>query len=162
MPHITLIQAPQTVYQFPAQPAGIHVRAEDAQGVANLAGVTLTVKGSNGSALNTRELTDDGRNGDILAGDGQFFTIIDTALTRNQTGVMVLEAIARDKNQNASATARDTVQVLPGFENRLPVVLSASAPPVVWVDSLYAPQFHARANDAEGLDQVRFVLLENY
>ncbi len=161
-PQIVLLQAPQTVYQFPAQPAGIHVRASDAQGVSDLAGISLTVKRLNGSAINTREMADDGEGGDILAGDGQFFALIDTALTRNQTGEMVFEVVARDQSQNSSAAARDTVLVLAGVENRLPDILSVIVPQSVVIDTDYVFAFAARANDPDGVHTVRLVLMEVY
>lgn len=162
VPRIILLQAPASVYQFPAQPAGIHVRAVDDQGVSDLAGVTLAVKSLAGSVINIRELADDGGNGDILPGDGQFFTALDTALFHNQTGSFVLEAVARDQNQNQSAAARDTLQVLAGVENRLPVVVSLSVPATVRIDTNAAQIFQARASDPDGARTIRYVLMEIY
>ncbi len=161
-PQIVLIQAPPTVYQFPAQPVGIHVRASDAQGVSDLSGVALAVKKTGGNVVNTRALTDDGLQGDILPNDGQYFAALDTALLRNQTGTFVLEAVARDKNQNQSAPARDTVQVLGGVENRLPNISSVIAPQSVHIDTDYVFIFSASVNDPDGAATVRLVIMETY
>jgi len=161
-PQIVSFQAPRTVYQFPAQAAGLHVRAIDAQGVADLAGVTLTLKRLNGSVINTRAMQDDGHNGDILAGDGQFFTALDTALLHNQTGDMLLEAVAHDQSQNLSGVARDTMRVLAGVENRLPNILQVVAPQTVDVDTDYVYTFSVQAQDPDGASTIRFVLMEIY
>ena len=161
-PQIVLIQAPRTIYQFPAQPTGIHVRATDAQGVFDLFRVTLSVKRLSGEVIRTRQLMDDGDNGDILAGDGQFFALLDTALVRNQTGEFVLEATAVDRSQNQSAAARDTVQVLAGVENRLPVIEALTAPAVIIIGSSNNYSFLARASDPDGAGMVSHVTMESY
>jgi hypothetical protein len=161
-PQITLLQAPQVVYQFPAQPAGIHVRAVDAQGVSDLSGVTLAVKKMDGSAINIRQMVDSGQEGDILAGDGQYFTRIDTALLHGQIGTFVLEAVARDQSQNESAAARDTLQVLAGVENRLPNITSLAIPQIVRVDTNAAQIFQATASDPDGVGTIRHILMEIY
>jgi len=163
-PQIVLIQAPSPSYQFPAAPIGIHVRADDPQGVNTLAGVDLTVRRlNNATALTKFAMRDDGRNGDILPGDGQYFWPIDTALVRNQTGDFVLEAVAKDRDGRASeinAAARDTLKILTGRENLAPKLISFSIPTTITGDSAYAPIFRATANDADGLGSLRLVRIE--
>lgn len=159
-PQIALIQAPERVYQFPAAPAGIHVRAEDPQGVRTLAGVQLTVRRTNLTQLATLAMLDNGLNGDILAGDGQYFWPIDTALVHGQTGDFIIEAVAKDQSGLTSETARDTIKVLPGRENLEPKLLSFTAPAIIAGDSIYTPVFRATANDADGLASLRFVRVE--
>ncbi len=161
-PRVALIQAPEQVYQTPAQPVGIHVRAEDDQGVADLAGVSLVVRANGGAQVASHELSDNGQSGDILKNDGQYFLPINATLTNNQTGVFVLEATARDKSGNMSAPVQDTLTVLAGVENRLPNITSVNAPSVAWSDSSYAPQFLATVSDPDGLNSIKFVVLEIY
>lgn len=161
-PRIKLIQAPEQAYQTPAQPVGIHIRAEDDQGVADLAGVSLVVRTSAGVQAASHALRDDGQSGDILKNDGQYFLPINAALTNNQTGVFILEATASDKSGNMSAPAQDTLTVLPGVENRLPNITSINVPSVAWSDSSYTPQFLATVSDPDGLNTIKFVLLEIY
>jgi hypothetical protein len=95
-PQIVLIQAPTRLYQFPATPQGVHVRAEDPQGATTLAGVQLSVQPINRNILFSFDMRDDGLNGDILARDGQYFLPLDTALVHGQTGDFILSALARD------------------------------------------------------------------
>jgi hypothetical protein len=164
-PQIVLIQAPSPVYQFPAARIGIHVRADDPQGVGTLAGVDLTVRKINTTAaLSTFAMRDDGQTGDILAGDGQYFWPLDTALVRSQTGDFVLEAVAKDQGGLTSETARDTVKILSGRENRSPQLLPASiiVPARIVPDSVYRPQLAARADDPDGPNTVHWVFLEIY
>lgn len=161
-PQIVLIQTPERVYQFPVNPAGVHVRAEDPQGINTLAGVQLTVRPANQNIRHGFDMRDDGLNGDILAGDGQYFIAIDTALVHNQTGTFILEAVARDRDNYESETKRDTVTILPGRENRPPQILSATAPERIWPDSTYRPQLLARASDPDGDGTVRVVRVEIY
>jgi hypothetical protein len=161
-PQIVLIQAPERVYQFPVNPAGIHVRAEDPQGVRTLAGVQLTVRPANQNILYGFAMRDDGLKGDILAGDGQYFLPIDTALVRSQTGTFILEAIARDRDNFESEAKRDTLTILAGKENRPPQILSVTIPDRVWPDSSYRPQLLARASDPDGAGTVRIVRVEIY
>jgi len=161
-PSVVLIQAPAQVYQSPAQPVGIHVRVEDPQGTKDVAGVTLEVRNENGEAIASHEMADDGKGGDILAGDAQYYLPVDTALTHNQTGRFILEAVARDRAGHTSSPASDTLTILPGVENRLPSITSLLAPDTVWSDSTYAPQFLVTVSDPDGIATIRYVLLEIY
>jgi hypothetical protein len=161
-PQIVLIQAPERVYQFPENATGIHVRADDPQGVNTLAGVQLTIRRSNLTPLAVFAMRDDGLKGDILAGDGQYFWPIDTALVHNQTGTFVLEALARDRDNFESETKRDTLTILAGKENRHPQLLSVTTPVLILSDSSYRPQLLARASDPDGANTVRLVRVEIY
>jgi hypothetical protein len=163
-PQIVLIQAPERVYQFPAAPTGIHVRAEDPQGDSTLAGVQLTIRRTDLSQLATFTMGNDGLNGDILAGDGQYFLPIDTALVHGQTGTFILEAVARDRDNFTSEARHDTLTILAGKENLPPLLIpnSVDVPPVILADSSYRPQLLARASDPDGAGMVRFVRLEIY
>jgi len=161
-PQIILIQAPERAYQFPSVPAGIHVRAEDPQGVRTLAGVQLTVRRTNLTQLAVFTMGDKGLNGDILAGDGQYFLPIDTALVHGQTGTFILEVLARDLDNFESEAKRDTLTILAGKENRLPQILSVTIPARVWPDSSYRPQLLARVSDPDGAGTVRVVRVEIY
>lgn len=162
VPRITLIQAPDQAYQTPAPPIGIHVRVEDDQGVGDIAGVRLIVNTNAGVQVASHEMRDDGQGGDILKEDGQYFLPINATLTSNQTGTFVLEATARDKSNNTSATQRDTLTILAGDENGLPSVISAEAPPQIVTDSVYTPQLLATVSDPEGVQTIQYVLLEIY
>jgi hypothetical protein len=159
-PQIVLIQAPDRVYQFPASPVGIHVRADDPQGVKTLAGVQLSVRRINLALVASFEMRDDGRNGDILPGDGQYFLPIDTALVHGQTGDFILEAVARDRSGLESDVARDTITIIAGRENLLPKLLEITVPKTIAGDSLYAPLFRATVTDADGLASLRIVRIE--
>jgi len=165
-PQIVLIQAPSPAHQFPAALIGIHARADDPQGINTLTGVDLTVRKINATTPLTKfAMRDDGRNGDILAGDGQYFWPIDTALVHSQTGDFVLEAVARDQSgltSEINATARDTIKILAGRENFAPRLIAFSIPATITGDSIYAPVFRATAGDADGLASLRFVRVEFY
>ena len=160
-PQIVLIQAPSQAYQFPATRLGIHVRADDPQGVSTLAGVDLTIRKINTAATVTKfAMRDDGLSGDILAGDGQYFLPVDTALVHNQTGDFTLEAIAKDQDGQTSESKLDTLTILAGRENLAPRLLSFSIPKTITGDSAYAPIFRATASDVDGLASLRFVRVE--
>ena len=162
-PQIILIQAPAQAYQFPATRLGIHVRADDPQGVSTLAGVDLIVRKINSATTLTKfALRDDGVSGDILAADGQYFLPIDTALVRSQTGDFVLDAIAKDQDGQTSASKLDTLTILAGRENLAPRLLSFTIPKTITGDSAYAPVFRATAGDVDGLASLRFVRIEFY
>jgi hypothetical protein len=152
---IISIQAPESAYQFPAVPVGIHVRADDPRGVKNLAGVQLTVRRFN-AAVGNFDMRDDGANGDILPGDGQYFLPIDTSLFRSQIGDFILEAIARNLDGLESAAAHDTITIIAGRESSLPQLLTIEVPPSIAGDSSYSPIFRATANGAAP----RFVRIE--
>ena len=160
-PQIILIQAPSQAYQFPATRLGIHVRADDPQGVSTLAGVDLTIRKINTAATVTKfAMRDDGLSGDILAGDGQYFLPVDTALVHSQTGDFTLEAIAKDQDGQTSESKLDTLTILAGRENLAPRLLSFSIPKTITGDSAYAPIFRATASDVDGLASLRFVRVE--
>jgi len=162
-PQIALIQAPSQAYQFPAIRAGIHVRADDPQGLSTLAGVDLTVRRLNSTTSLTKfAMRDDGLNGDIINGDGQYFWPVDTTLVHSQTGDFVLEAIAKDQGGLTSETARDTIKILAGRENISPKLISISIPSSIAADSAYAPIFRATASDADGVNSLRAVRVEFY
>jgi hypothetical protein len=163
-PQIVLVQAPSSAYQFPATPIGIHVRADDPQGVNTRTGVDLTVRKVNATALTRFVMRDDGQNGDILPNDSQYFWPVDTALVHNQTGDFVLEMTARDQSGLQSETKTNTLTILPGRENRPPQLLSNSieVPVRVVPDSAYSQKLTARASDPDGPNTVRFVRLEIY
>ncbi len=162
-PQIILIQAPSQAYQFPATRLAIHVRADDPQGTSTLAGVDLTIRKLN-TAVTVAQfaMRDDGLSGDILAGDGQYFWPVDTALVRSQTGDFVLEAIAKDQDGLTSESKLDTLTILAGRENLAPRLLSFSIPKTITGDSAYAPIFRANASDVDGLTSLRFVRVEFY
>ncbi|MDZ7268470.1 MAG: hypothetical protein ONB48_12110 [candidate division KSB1 bacterium] len=160
-PVIVAVQMPAAVYQIPRQPAGMHVRVEDPQGVADLAGVTLTVRAGN-TVLATLAMADDGRRGDLLAGDGQFHHPLDSTLFQNRTGQVLLDAVATDRGGHVSETYRDTLLVLPGRENALPVITSVAIPEVIWSDSSYMPLLLATVSDDDGLATLDSVRLEIY
>lgn len=160
-PRIIAVQLPEVAYQFPRNPIGIHVRVEDPQGVENVAGVTLTVRRNN-AILATLAMSDDGLNGDILSKDGQFFYPLDSTVTKNQTGQLVFETIATDRDNNASSARLDTLTILPGNENALPVITAVTVPEVIWSDSNYTAQFLATVDDADGIASLDFVRLEIY
>lgn len=161
LPLIVAAQLPDSVYQFPRNVVGIHVRVEDPQGVENLAGVTLTVR-QNNAALATLAMNDDGLGGDILASDGQFYYPLDSTLTKTQTGQLILETVASDRDNNVSPARLDTLTVLPGDENSLPVITAVTVPDVIWSDSSYTPQFLATVEDVDGVASLDFVRLEIY
>lgn len=161
-PRIAIIQAPAQAYQTPAQPIGIHVRVEDDQGVNDITGVVLNVRKSDTTPVASHTLRDDGQGGDILKSDGQYFIAINAALTNNQIGTFVLEFTASDNSRNNSSVAKDTLTILGGVENRLPNIVSATTPNLVWADSSYTPQFLARVSDPDGNTTVKFVVLEIY
>jgi len=162
VPQITSVQLPSEVYLVPAQTVGLHVRVDDPQGPADVAQVTLTFTPAGGSALPSVEMKDDGQAGDILGGDGQYYLPFNATLTNSQTGLFVVQAVARDKSDNQSEVAQDTVVVLAGSESRLPVVSSATAPAFLWIDSTYQELFLASAEDPEGAASIRHVLMEFY
>lgn len=160
-PSIDRIEAPLTVFQSPATAQHLSVYVSDPQGVEDLAGVTLTIKQlANGTTVAQPTMTDDGQNGDILAHDGVFFLPFSADLTQNTTGAFVLEAQARDKSNNTSAIARDTMTVIAGAENLAPALITASAPDTVWIDSTYTFQMRATAVDANGLSSLRPTLIQ--
>ena len=160
-PNIDRIEAPSIVFQSPATPQYLSVYVSDPQGVEDLAGVTLTIKQlANGTTVAQPRMTDDGQNGDILARDGVFFLPFSSDLTQNAAGAFVLEAQARDKSNNTSAIARDTMTVIAGVENLAPVLVTASAPDTVWIDSTYTFQMRATAVDANGLLSLRPTLIQ--
>ena len=162
-PQIILLQAPPQAYQFPATRLGIHVRADDPQGVTTLAGIDLTIRKLNTAATVTKfAMRDDGLSGDILARDGQYFLPIDTALVHSQTGDFVLDAIAKDQDGRASASKLDTITILAGRENLAPRLLAFTIPKTITADSAYAPVFRATASDVDGLASLRFVRVEFY
>jgi hypothetical protein len=107
-------------------------------------------------------MVDNGLNGDILAGDGQYFLPIDTALVHGQTGTFFLEAIARDRDNFESEARRDTLTILAGKENLPPQILSITIPDYVRPDSSYRPQLLARVSDPDGAGTVRVVRTEIY
>jgi hypothetical protein len=160
-PQIVLMEAPAEAYQFPATQIGIHVRVEDPQGDGTIASVDLTVRKINVAAPVAKfAMRNDGRNGDIIANDNQYFWPIDTALVHNQTGDFILEAVARDRDGLTSESKLDTLKILAGRENLAPKLLSISLPATINGDSTYAPVFRATATDADGLASLRFVRIE--
>jgi len=160
-PVIVSVQMPAAVYQIPLQPAGIHVYVEDPQGVADLAGVTLTVRAGN-AVVATLAMADDGRGGDLLKGDGQFYHPLDSTVIKNRTGQLLLEAVATDRGNHVSETRRDTLTVLTGKENALPVIIAVTIPEIIWSDSSYSPVLLATVSDSDGLATLDVVRLEIY
>ena len=161
IPSIARIEAPASVFQTPATSQHISVFVNDPQGPSDITEVTLTIKQlSTGNTASQPLLKDDGQNGDILAQDGVYFVLYNTALTQNAVGDFLLEAQARDQSNNTSDVVRDTMTVITGTENQTPTLLTALAPDTVWTDSTYTFQFRATAGDANGLSSLRPTLIQ--
>ncbi|NOY76853.1 MAG: hypothetical protein GXO76_03165 [Calditrichaeota bacterium] len=126
-PVVQSIQAPEKVYTESNEMITIRVNAWDPQGVSDLKTVTFTLLDSSG-AFASGHFNDDGTDGDIIPGDGQFTGVFSGKDFAGHGTRVFLQVAAEDQEGHVSSPARDTILVHSGKMNALPKIISITLP----------------------------------
>ncbi len=151
-PEIVRIFLPERA--FLADTAGIlvHARIFDPQGPADLAEVTCRIQRSDGGEADFA-MRDDGLDGDILAGDGQFAVRI-PGTAWSDTGRGEVRVFAVDRSGNRAESEPQTISIVPGKSGAAPVIQRVTFPDTVWADLNYQIPLLAQADDPDGLENI--------
>ncbi len=160
-PQIRSIQGPRVLFNQSSDPAYFRVEVTDPQGVGDIAGVHFEVC-QGGQSILSGEMTDDGQNGDIIAGDGQFCVALSGSQLGVQAGAAVFVFTARDKEDHASQAVQDTVEIRVGKQNHPPRLLSVSVPDSVNLTSDSVFVVEGQLSDPDGTADVLGIQLEMY
>ena len=156
MPEIVALFAPAEAYLQDSTGVVIHARIVDPQGVGDIDSVlcfAIRPDGSQGRFA----MSDNGTDGDILAGDGQFVARIPGPFWR-QPGTGRLHIQATDAAGNEARSDTLLIEVKPGLKGSPPRVTKVRLPEVIFADSSYQFQILAAAEDPEGLEDIEAVL----
>ncbi len=160
-PAIRTIQGTPIIFSESEGPFYFRVDVFDPQGVSDVSTVRYDVTQAESTIL-TGTMTDDGQNGDIIAGDGQFTAAFSGAQFSGHTGGVIFAFTAEDREGNVSETVWDTVDVRAAKQNHLPKLLFISAPDSVnlAVDSVFV--IEGQLSDPDGLADLLGIQLEMY
>ncbi|MFQ5601855.1 MAG: choice-of-anchor X domain-containing protein [bacterium] len=160
-PKIVDFVVPEVVYNASLRKHLLSVKVEDPQGVADIEIVSYVISKAEGAAPSAEgRLLDDGKNGDIIPGDGVFVAQIDGSFAQNDTGFFNVQATAVDKSGNHSDTLQKMINVMQGTENTPPEIVQVQLPTIVYVDSSYQFQISVTVFDTEGLNDIQHVLYQ--
>jgi len=154
-PVIENIIAPKKAYL--GDPAGAEIRAQvnDPDGLQDIDTVSCQLQLPGGTQT-TIPMLDDGRDGDILAKDGQYFARVagSTWGAAGSAGIMVQ---ATDKGGLAAESDTVALEIIDGSPGSAPKLSDLVFPGIVYADSLYGVQLLVRVND-DGLSDIDSVI----
>ncbi len=160
-PKIRTIQAPESVFAQSDTPFYFRVDVTDPQGVTDIQKVQVDVR-QGGVTFLSAQMKDDGQNGDIIPGDGQFTAAFSGTQFSEHAGSVVFVFTARDAEGHKSPPALDTVAVRSGRQNHPPRLLTVSLQDSVnlTVDSVFV--LEARLTDPDGTTDILGLQVEMY
>ncbi len=147
IPEIIDILAPSQI--FIAETTILQVVIDDPQGAADIRSVQMILNNP-ASNISTLDMRDDGAEGDIIAGDGQFVIAL-TAGQWQTAGTANLYIIATDAAGHSSESDTVTIAVLPGSRGSSPRILQIVFADSIRIDSTYDVQLLATVEDENGL-----------
>ncbi|MBN1779522.1 hypothetical protein JW948_00160 [bacterium] len=155
-PEIIRIQTPRTVSLSDPDPEMIFVTVSDPQGIEDIADVSWFISQDQQAAM-----TDNGDQGDLIPGDGQFTGRFSASMFAD-TGAYVLRVTVRDRDGHQADGTSDTVRVVDMPPNDPPELLSADVPAEIQAQDLSAFALTVEARDAQGFGDIDCLELRIY
>lgn len=131
----------------------ITARADDPQGVDDLAKVTLSVFDLASQALLDTLMQDDGRNGDVNANDGRYYSIL-TVNQLNGEGSYQIQIQAEDLSGHLSNAILDTIQIVNTVPNDAPTITHTIIPDSLTYENIEQAYFEIQFDDLQGVGTV--------
>ncbi|MDQ7053042.1 MAG: hypothetical protein Q9P14_09175 [candidate division KSB1 bacterium] len=151
-PEIVRIFLPERAFLADTTGILVHARIFDPQGPADLSEVTCRIQRPDGSEADFA-MRDDGLEGDILAGDGQFAVRIPGAAW-SDTGRGEVRVFAVDRSGNRAESEPRSIAIVPGKSGAAPVIQRVTFPDTVWADINYQIPLLVQADDPDGLADI--------
>ncbi|MBN1351628.1 hypothetical protein JXJ21_19595 [candidate division KSB1 bacterium] len=163
VPVLSLVSAADTLFLSWDQAQEIVLKVEDPQGVQDVKWIACEVFESATEEIASRDtLRDDGTNGDVVAGDGIFIKILNTALTGGKTGLFLITFQAEDREGNLSNEIALQLTIVRGVKNKPPVIESVIAPDSVDISIEQTIPVECSVSDPEGPGDIERVVCEIY
>ena len=160
-PEIRTIQGAPIIYSESEGPFYFRVDVFDPQGVSDIQTVRYEVR-QGGSSFLTGNMADDGLNGDIFAGDGQFTAAFSGSKFSGHAGTVIFAFTAEDREGHTSETAADTVEVRAAKENHPPKLLSVSVPDSLNLAADSVLVIEGQLSDPDGLTDILGIQIQMY
>jgi hypothetical protein len=158
-PVILDVQSPEKFWAGVNTFVLISATVTDAQGLANIDSVTLTVlKPDSLTIVFHATLNDSALNGDLVPFDGVYSSLIHISFTENNTGTCYFQFQATDFDDNQSRVTVRTVLVVSEAMNEPPEIVEIILPEILSVDASIQYSFNVRASDPQGIDDLDAVV----
>lgn len=159
-PEIRELITPENAFVDPNDTLIVHARIVDPQGSSDIASVVLvaTLPQNVGSFM--LDMHDDGAEGDIIAGDGQFVVRFAGAQWQ-QAGTGEMQVRVTDFAANSTESASRSIEVKAGTRGSTPIIANLTIPDSIRVDSTYEIAVLATITDPDGssdLDSVHYAI----
>ncbi|MCD6117237.1 hypothetical protein J7K93_09495 [bacterium] len=154
-PVIEKLFVPEKSYTESQNTLMVRAQVNDPQGINNIKDVNYNLFRINSNEeIDRGTLKDDGKNGDVIAGDGTYYCFLDAGLLRGNEGKYIISVEAIDDENNKSASAADTLNILSGQENISPVILKIYVPAAVTDSQADSLLLRAKISDKQGIADV--------
>ena len=141
----------------------ISVRASDPQGIGNLESVRCFVfTAGNPNPVFHDTLRDDGMNGDVIPGDGEFFGRIAGADIGGKAGAYRIGFLAFNRDGLVSDTLAVGFRAEEGTSPSFPVIIGLNVPNTLSPKDLGSVHFSVQTEDPDGSGDVDSVFCEVY
>lgn len=156
-PEIKQIIKPARVFLADDPGDAFHVVVSDPQGVADIARVALLIRPPGAQNATELAMRDDGRDGDILAGDGQYFVRVPGS-TWQTAGTGGVAARVDDQAGNSASSEFAEIEVAAGNRGIAPTVSISAFPDSINIDTSFTVSLLVSVDDRSGnaIDEARF------
>ena len=151
-PEVVKIFLPERAFLADTVGILVHARLFDPQGPGDFAEVTCRIQRPDRQEIDFA-MRDDGLDGDILAGDGQFVVRI-PGTAWGDTGRGEIRVFVVDKSGNRAEGEPQSIQIVPGASGKAPVIQQATFTDTVWADLNYQIPLLVRVSDPDGLKDI--------
>lgn len=158
-PEIRNIFVPEKAFIDPGDTLIVHIQVFDPQGVSDIENVVLSGVQPDASGTFALDLRDDGLDGDIIAGDGQYVVKFTGAIWV-QSGTGVLFGDVTDKSGNSAQSNNIDIEIVAGSRGSRPVINEITFPDTVNIDSTFQILLLAKISDADGFNSIDSVKYE--
>ncbi|HDQ45908.1 MAG TPA: hypothetical protein ENN17_10505 [bacterium] len=161
-PYLSGLSVPDTIRIGSPSPSAVRVRVQDPQGLSDIAAVRFSVLDASGQVRHEAEMADDGKNGDIIAGDGLFYGLLFPAVFSGRTGRFAIRVIAVDRSGHESDPAADSTVVAAGAPNDPPRLSHPVFPVLPDLEELENAYFEITVFDPQDPGEVDSVWCDVY
>jgi len=136
---------------------------KDPQGVKDISEVSYQIFfAESGEEQAQGILRDDGKQGDVIPGDGNYMCLLDSALFHGNSGFYQIIVKAVDKEGNVSVPVSDTLNVVQSQANTPSVILRVNVPEIVTSAQMDSVFLSAKISDEQGIADVCSVFCALY
>jgi hypothetical protein len=162
-PVLSRAAVPGTLHLGDPSGMRISVRASDPQGIGNLESVRCFVFASgNPDPVFTDTLRDDGMNGDVIPGDGEFSGRIAGSRLGGRAGAYRIAFLAFNRDGLVSDTLAADFRAEEGTSPSAPVIVGLTVPDSLSKDDLGSVHFSVQTEDPDGSGDVDSAFCDVY